>query len=329
RVAPNVKKLYILLRASDEKSATERFWERTCFEVVKKKYGPNLKLILEKITIVNGDIFLDDLGLHHQDSELEHQMVHQGKNVRMVKHIRVYESNGRNVGRCKKGKYVAGDNSSFDYYQHFQRTILRLDRENQILADMVVNAMLVSMAVRAGRQKEMIYHFSTMVTTYEIHTLCTKPGVKSSLCFEVLKATPEIDRLDFSGLAKYLINYHAQNISDTLKQFKLSRGYIPDIDSEYRLCKELYKDALDKCPYALKYLAAKDYYNFKNMVAQTMGDMTNCIYDDLSTMKPVPQFFITKTNDIHEIGYFIIVFVDCFILNEPIWYGSCINSRDL
>ncbi|CAL9247752.1 unnamed protein product [Arabidopsis halleri] len=63
--------------------------------------------------------------------------------------------------------------------------------------------------------------FSTMVTTYEIHTLCTKPGVKSSLCFEVLKATPEIARLDFYGLAKYLINYHAQNISDTLKQFKL------------------------------------------------------------------------------------------------------------
>ncbi|CAL9247757.1 unnamed protein product, partial [Arabidopsis halleri] len=124
-------------------------------------------------------------------------MVHQGKNVRMAKHIFVYEGNGRNVGRCKKIKYVAGDNSSFDYYQHFQRTILRLDRENQV---------------------------------------------------------------------KY-----------------------------------------EKCPYALKYLAAKDYYNFKNMVAQTMGDMNNCIYDDLSTMKPVPQFFITKTNDIQEIGYFIIV----------------------
>ncbi|XP_020879910.1 uncharacterized protein LOC9313412 [Arabidopsis lyrata subsp. lyrata] len=168
--------------------------------------------------------------------------------------------------------------------------------------------------------------FSTMVTTYEIHTLCTKPAVKSSLCFEVLKATPEIARLDFSGLAKYLINYHAQNILDTLKQFKLSRGYIPDINSEYRLCKELYKDALDKCPYALKYLAAKDYYNFKIMVAQTMGDMNNCIYDDLSTMKPVPQFFITKTNDIQEIGNLIIVFVDCFILNEPRY---CINSRNL
>ncbi|CAL9247749.1 unnamed protein product [Arabidopsis halleri] len=252
-------------------------------------------------------------------------MVHQGKNVRMAKHIFVYEGNGRNVGRCKKIKYVAGDNSSFDYYQHFQRTILRLDRENQILADMVVNAMLVSMAVRAGRQKEMIYHFSTMVTTYEIHTLCTKAGVKSSLCFEVLKATPEIARLDFSGLVKFLINYHAQNISDTLKQFKLSGG-IPDIDSEYRLCKELYKDALDKCPYALKYLAAKDYLHLKDMVAETMRDMNNCIYDDLSTMKPVPQFFITKTNDIQEIGYIIIVFVDCFILNEPI---DCGNSRDL
>lgn len=46
------------------------------FNVVKEKYGPNLNLILEKITIVNGDIGLDDLGLHHIDPELEHQMVH-------------------------------------------------------------------------------------------------------------------------------------------------------------------------------------------------------------------------------------------------------------
>ncbi|KAL1192971.1 Fatty acyl-CoA reductase 3 [Cardamine amara subsp. amara] len=80
RVAPNVKKLYLLLRASDKKSATERFNDeilvKDLYKVVKEKYGPNLNLILEKLTIVNGDIFLDDLGLHHQDSDL-YEMVHQ------------------------------------------------------------------------------------------------------------------------------------------------------------------------------------------------------------------------------------------------------------
>ncbi|CAL9247760.1 unnamed protein product [Arabidopsis halleri] len=81
RVAPKVKKLYLLIRASGEKSATERFNDeilgKDLFKVVKEKYGPNLNLMLEKITIVNGDIGLEDLGLHHIDPELQHQMVHQ------------------------------------------------------------------------------------------------------------------------------------------------------------------------------------------------------------------------------------------------------------
>ncbi|XP_010503101.1 PREDICTED: fatty acyl-CoA reductase 3-like [Camelina sativa] len=81
RVAPKVRKLYLLLRASGEKSATERFNDeilgKDLFKVVKEKYGQNLNLILEKVTIVNGDICLDNLGLNHIDSELEDQMVQQ------------------------------------------------------------------------------------------------------------------------------------------------------------------------------------------------------------------------------------------------------------
>ncbi|KAJ0247305.1 Fatty acyl-CoA reductase 3 [Hirschfeldia incana] len=79
RVAPNVKKLYLLLRASNEKSATQRFNDeilgKDLYKVVKEKYGPNLtELISEKITVVNGDICLADLGI--QDS-LAHEMIHQ------------------------------------------------------------------------------------------------------------------------------------------------------------------------------------------------------------------------------------------------------------
>ncbi|XP_010447195.1 PREDICTED: fatty acyl-CoA reductase 3-like [Camelina sativa] len=80
RVAPNVKKLYLLLRASKEKTATQRFNDeilgKDLFKVVKEKYGPNLKqLTSEKITIVNGDICLEDLGI--QNLDLAHEMIHQ------------------------------------------------------------------------------------------------------------------------------------------------------------------------------------------------------------------------------------------------------------
>ena len=45
------------------------------YKVVKEKYGPNLtQLTSEKVTVVNGDICLADLGI--QDS-LAHEMIHQ------------------------------------------------------------------------------------------------------------------------------------------------------------------------------------------------------------------------------------------------------------
>ncbi|VVB10467.1 unnamed protein product [Arabis nemorensis] len=76
RVAPNVKKLYLLLRASDGKSVTQRFNDEILGKVVKEKYSPKLHhLITEKLTIVQGDICLDDLGL--QNSDLTHEMVQE------------------------------------------------------------------------------------------------------------------------------------------------------------------------------------------------------------------------------------------------------------
>ncbi|KAG7594601.1 Pectinesterase inhibitor domain [Arabidopsis thaliana x Arabidopsis arenosa] len=151
--------------------------------------------------------------------------------------------------------------------------------------------------------------FSTMVTKDEIHFICTQQDINSSFCFEVLKATPEIARLDFSGLAKFLLNYQAQNISDTLKQFKLSGGYTRDTESKYSVCIEVYEDALDNRDRALKYLAAKDYDSLNTMVSATMTDMFTCT-DDLSTMKPIPKLFITKSNVISDLSSIIFVILE-------------------
>ncbi|KAH9659960.1 Fatty acyl-CoA reductase 3 [Citrus sinensis] len=77
RVQPNVKKLYLLLRAADAKSATVRFHNeiigKDLFRVLKEKNGTHLNaLISEKITLVPGDITREDLGV--KDSNLREEM---------------------------------------------------------------------------------------------------------------------------------------------------------------------------------------------------------------------------------------------------------------
>lgn len=75
RVQPNVKKLYLLIRAADSSSASHRFdtevMRKELFKVVREKYGAKLLqcVILEKVSVLSGDITRDCLGL--QSSTLE------------------------------------------------------------------------------------------------------------------------------------------------------------------------------------------------------------------------------------------------------------------
>ncbi|XP_022957707.1 fatty acyl-CoA reductase 3-like [Cucurbita moschata] len=67
-IQPNVKKLYLLLRAADETEAKKRFYneviEKDLFQVLRKKWGANLNtLISEKICLVPGEISLSQMGL--------------------------------------------------------------------------------------------------------------------------------------------------------------------------------------------------------------------------------------------------------------------------
>ncbi|KAL3828555.1 hypothetical protein ACJIZ3_017357 [Penstemon smallii] len=77
RVQPNVKKLYLLLRAADNKSAMSRFNNeliaKDLFRVVKEEHGGNLNSFLsEKVRVVPGDITYDNLGV--KDSDLLEEM---------------------------------------------------------------------------------------------------------------------------------------------------------------------------------------------------------------------------------------------------------------
>ncbi|XP_076923439.1 fatty acyl-CoA reductase 3-like isoform X4 [Bidens hawaiensis] len=67
-VQPNVKKLYLLVRAPDAKSALQRFNKevlaKDLFNILKKKHGTNLQSFLsEKVTPVAGDITYENLGI--------------------------------------------------------------------------------------------------------------------------------------------------------------------------------------------------------------------------------------------------------------------------
>ncbi|KAH9659974.1 Fatty acyl-CoA reductase 3 [Citrus sinensis] len=77
RVQPNVKKLYLLVRAADTDSAALRFQNevlaKDVFNVLKEKWGTRLNsFISEKITFVPGDISSEDLGL--KDSNLKEEL---------------------------------------------------------------------------------------------------------------------------------------------------------------------------------------------------------------------------------------------------------------
>ncbi|KAJ7981148.1 Fatty acyl-CoA reductase [Quillaja saponaria] len=68
RVQPNVKKLYLLLRASDTKSATQRFHNeiigKDLFRILKQRKGPDFNsFIWDKTSLVPGDISQEDLGV--------------------------------------------------------------------------------------------------------------------------------------------------------------------------------------------------------------------------------------------------------------------------
>ncbi|KAL0688148.1 hypothetical protein Bca4012_087825 [Brassica carinata] len=152
---------------------------------------------------------------------------------------------------------------------------------------------------------------SMMVTKGEIESICNKKYVDSTLCFEVLKPNPTIAKLDFTGLANFLINYTSRNVSDVLKEIKLYEGNTTDLQT-IKLCEELYDLSLFSDDHALKALAARDYDSVNFKVGGTLENMVTC-NEELSTMKPVPQSLIAKNNVIKNLSGIVLTILECFI----------------
>ncbi|KAJ8551985.1 hypothetical protein K7X08_028428 [Anisodus acutangulus] len=81
RVQPNVKKLFLLVRASDTKSARKRFndevMQTELFSVLREKIGANnlSTLVEERVFPVAGDISFEDFGI--ENSEMKDDMFKQ------------------------------------------------------------------------------------------------------------------------------------------------------------------------------------------------------------------------------------------------------------
>ncbi|KAG2248836.1 hypothetical protein Bca52824_088464 [Brassica carinata] len=151
----------------------------------------------------------------------------------------------------------------------------------------------------------------SLITKNTVESICNKKDVDSTLCFEVLKPNPTIAKLDFTGLANFLINYTSRNISDVLKEIKLYESNTTDLQT-IKLCEELYDLSLFSDDHALKALAAKNYDSVNFKVGGTLENIVTC-NEELSTMKPVPQSLIAKNNVIKNLSGIVLTILECFI----------------
>ncbi|XP_031281191.1 probable fatty acyl-CoA reductase 4 [Pistacia vera] len=76
KIQPNVKKLYLLVRAADAKSAMNRILdevEKDLFNVLRDKLSANFKsFILEKVVAVVGDVSEVNLGVKNVKGSVVH-----------------------------------------------------------------------------------------------------------------------------------------------------------------------------------------------------------------------------------------------------------------
>nr|GME13447.1 alcohol-forming fatty acyl-CoA reductase-like [Ipomoea batatas] len=172
RVQPNVKKLYLLLRAADTMAAMQRFnsevMAKDLFKVVKEKYGEKLNSIIsEKVSVVAGDVTGENMGV--KDSHMLDQM---HREVDVVVNLAAitdfYERSDVAIGintmgpthvlefakKCKKLKiflhvstaYVSGEREGLLKETPFQmgetlngKCGLDIDRENEIIQETLTN----------------------------------------------------------------------------------------------------------------------------------------------------------------------------------------------
>ncbi|KAL3725470.1 hypothetical protein ACJRO7_030489 [Eucalyptus globulus] len=75
RIQPNVKKMYVLIRAMDKQAATQRLHEeliqKELFDILREEWAENFNSIVEKLSPIPGDVSCENLGVHDFDLRAE------------------------------------------------------------------------------------------------------------------------------------------------------------------------------------------------------------------------------------------------------------------
>ncbi|XP_030552429.1 probable fatty acyl-CoA reductase 4 isoform X2 [Rhodamnia argentea] len=75
RVQPNVKKMYVFVRATDKQTATRRLHEeliqKELFDVLRKEWPENFNSIVGRLDPIPGDVSCENLGVHDLDIRSE------------------------------------------------------------------------------------------------------------------------------------------------------------------------------------------------------------------------------------------------------------------
>lgn len=159
--------------------------------------------------------------------------------------------------------------------------------------------------------------FTTKVTKSEISDICTHRGVNASFCFEFLKPFPEITKLDYSGLTKFLIIYESRITSDLLKHFQSLTNSTTDRSSKgsYKVCAGTFDLAVSFLDKALKSLATKMYHLVNIRISSTLSIASDCRDELSSVVKPIPQL-IKGVSTVYEVSSIVLVILECYIRKE-------------
>ncbi|KAL3725480.1 hypothetical protein ACJRO7_030499 [Eucalyptus globulus] len=75
RIQPNLKKIYVLIRAMDKQAAIQRLHEelieKKLFDILREEWAENFNSIVEKLSPIPGDVSCENLGVHDFDLRLE------------------------------------------------------------------------------------------------------------------------------------------------------------------------------------------------------------------------------------------------------------------
>lgn len=154
--------------------------------------------------------------------------------------------------------------------------------------------------------------FSMMVTKDDINNLCTRKEIDSSLCFEVINKIPGIATIDFSGVAKFLINRGSQKASALLKQFQsLDRSS----KGSFATCSETFDVATGCFDNALKSLEIKDYVTLNFDLGCTINNADECT-SELSSVKPSRPELVKEVSIVTNLSVINLNVLECYIVKE-------------